>query len=49
MVSNERVAYYQHVLFDALIELWHMIIGFAWMLLILRLYHIQNVYMTIRK
>ena len=40
VVGNKRVAYYQHVLFDVLIELWHMIIGFVWMLLKLRLYHI---------
>ena len=47
VVSNKRVAYHQHVLLDVMIALWQMIISFCLMLIKLRLYHIQCVYVTI--
>ena len=40
VVGNKRFAYHQHVLLDVMIELWHMIISFIWMLLKIRLHHI---------
>ena len=49
VVDIKRVTYHQHVLLDVMIELWHMIISFVWMLLKLRLYHIQYVHLTIGK
>ena len=49
VLGNKRIAYHQHVLLDLMIELWHMIIRFVWMLLKLSLYHIQYVHLTIGK
>ena len=48
VVDNKRVAYH-HVLLDVMIELLYMIIIFGGMLLKLRLYYIQCVYVPIRE
>ena len=49
VVDNKRVAYHQHVLLDVMIKQWYMKISFFPMLLKIRLYHIQCVYVTIGK
>ena len=49
LVANKRVAYHHHVLLDVMIELLYMIIIFGGMLLKLRLYYIQCVYVPIRE
>ena len=49
VLGNKRIAYHQHVLLDVMIEIWHMIIRFVWMLSKLRLYHIQYLNLTIGK
>ena len=49
VLGNKHIAYHQHVLLDVMIEIWHMIIRFVWMLSKLRLYHIQYLNLTIGK